>query len=402
MAKPKFTEEDDALLEELGVEVETKKVASRTPREERIIAGFEEIERFVDERGRHPNHGESNDIFERLYAVRLDKIRGSAECREVLAGLDSKGLLEGKPVLSDDLPDDIDDEALLVELGVEETGETDITKLKHVRTRAEIKAAEEIARRTPCTDFEEFKHLFVKVQDDLDEGIRKTKRFRKEAGFAKADIKEGHFIIVDGQTAYIVKIGDNMKAPNGEDDARLRVVYSNGTESDILLRSLIRAMYKDESSRLISDPNAGPLFSDEIGEEDIESGTIYVLRSNSDDPYITENRDVIHKIGVTGGDVNKRFGNVKNDSTFLMAGVEVVATYKLSNINRVKLEKLLHRFFEPAKLNIEIKDRLGKPITPREWFLVPLFVIDEVVEKIKDGNISDFFYDVISGKIQKL
>lgn len=397
-----MTELDELYNELSEFHTDKKANSSRTPREERIIAGFEEIERFVDEHGRLPNHGESNDIFERLYAVRLDRIRESAECREVLAGLDSKGLLEGKPVLSDDLSDDIDDEALLAELGVEETRETDITKLKHVRTRAEIKAAEEIARRTPCTDFEEFKHLFVKVQDDLDEGIRKTKRFRKEAGFAKADIKEGHFIIVDGQTAYIVKIGDNMKAPNGEDDARLRVVYSNGTESDILLRSLIRAMYKDESSRLISDPNAGPLFSDEIGEEDIESGTIYVLRSNSDDPYITENRDVIHKIGVTGGDVNKRFGNAKNDSTFLMAGVEVVATYKLSNINRVKLEKLLHRFFEPAKLNIEIKDRLGKPITPREWFLVPFFIIDEAVEKIKDGNISDFFYDVKSGKIQKL
>lgn len=402
MVKPQFTEEDDALLAELGIEVEAKKVAARTPREERIIAGFEEIERFVDEYGRPPAHGEGNDIFERLYAVRLDKIRGSAECREVLQALDSKGLLEGEPVLTDDMPEDMDDEALLAELGVEAESETDITKLRHVRTRAEIKAAEEIAQRTPCTDFEEFKHLFIKVQDDLNEGIRKTKRFRKEAGFAKADIKQGHFIIVDGQTAYIVKIGDTIKAPNGEDDARLRVVYSNGTESDILLRSLIRAMYKDESSRLISEPNAGPLFSDEAGEEDIESGTIYVLRSNSDDPYIKENRDVIHKIGVTGGDVKKRFGNAKNDPTFLMAHVEVVASYKLSNINCVKLEKLIHRFFKSAKLDIEIKDRFGKPITPREWFLVPLFVIDEAVEKIKDGSMVDFFYDAKTGKIGEL
>jgi hypothetical protein len=399
MVKPKFTEEDDALLAELGIEVEAKKVAARTPREERIIAGFEEIERFVDEHGRPPAHGESNDIFERLYAVRLDKIRGSAECREVLQGLDSKGLSKGEPVLTDDVPDDMDDEALLAELGVEAENETDITKLKHVRTRAEIKAAEEIAQRTPCTDFAEFKPLFEAVQHDLDEGIRKTKRFRKEAGFAKADIKQGHFIIIGGQTAYIAKIGDTIKAPNGEDDARLRVIYSNGTESDILLRSLIRAMYKDESSRLISEPNAGPLFSDEAGDEDVESGTIYVLRSNSDDPYIKENRDVIHKIGVTGGDVKKRFGNAKSDPTFLMADVEVVATYKLSNINRVKLEKLIHRFFESAKLNIEIKDRFGKPIAPREWFLVPLFVIDEAVEKVKEGTVINYRYDPSKIKI---
>ena len=71
-----FTDEDDALLEELGVEVEAKATGGRTPREERIIAGFEEIQRFVDERGRTPQYGEARDIFERLYAVRLDRLRG--------------------------------------------------------------------------------------------------------------------------------------------------------------------------------------------------------------------------------------------------------------------------------------------------------------------------------------
>ena len=67
---PRFTEEDDALLEELGIEVETHKQASRTAREERVIAGFEEIQRFVEEHGHAPQHGEGRDIFERLYAVR--------------------------------------------------------------------------------------------------------------------------------------------------------------------------------------------------------------------------------------------------------------------------------------------------------------------------------------------
>jgi hypothetical protein len=105
-------------------------------------------------------------------------------------------------------------------------------------------------------------------------------------------------------------------------------------------------------------------------EEDIESGTIYVLRSNSDDPYIKENRDVIHKIGVTGGDVKKRFGNAKSDPTFLMADVEVVATYKLSNINRVKLEKLIHQIFRIFKTEYRNQRSLWKANhTPREWFL---------------------------------
>jgi hypothetical protein len=134
---------------------------------------------------------------------------------------------------------------------------------------------------------------------------------------------------------------------------------------------------------------------------DIESGTIYILRSKSDHPLIKEHRDVIHKIGVTGSDISKRIANAKLDPTFLMADVEVVATYELSNINRVRLEKLIHKFFEPARLNIEIKDRFGNPIVPREWFLVPRFVIDEAVGKIKDGSIVNYFYDAKAGKLEK-
>jgi hypothetical protein len=76
-----------------------------------------------------------------------------------------------------------------------------------------------------------------------------------------------------------------------------------------------------------------------------------------------------------------------------MADVEVVATYELYNINRARLENLIHRIFDPARLDIEIKDRFGNPVIPREWFLVPLFVIDEAVERIKDGTISGLFYD---------
>src|SRR3546814_4522529 len=106
---------------------------------------------------------------------------------------------------------------------------------------------------------------------------------------------------------------------------------------------------------------SGPRFADESDEEDIASGTIYVLRSKADHPLVAANRDLLHKIGVTGGDVARRIANAKLDPTFLMADVEIVATYTLYNINRVKLENLIHRIFAPAQLNIEIKDRFGKP-----------------------------------------
>lgn len=394
MAKTSFTDEDDALLEELGVEVEVKNTGSRTPREERIIGGFEDIERFYEEHGRAPAHGEDRDIFERLYAVRLDKIRASEECRALLADKDKHGLLTVEPtaVVSD--LDNLDDDALLSELGVLDTDENDITKLTYVKSRAEIKAAEEIAKRNPCLDFDKFKPLFVKVQEELASGIRLTRKFKDDA-----QIRQGDFFILGGQKVYVAEIGVEFIAEYGRSDRRLRVIYDNGTESDILMRSLQRALNKDEASRRITDPSPGPLFSDEIEEGDMEAGTIYVLRSKSDHPLIKEHRDVIHKIGVTNGNIERRISNAKLDPTFLMADVEIVATYELSNINRTRLENLIHRFFEPAKLNIEIKDRFGNPVVPREWFLVPLFIIDESIEKIRDGSIVNYRYDPNLGKI---
>lgn len=397
MAK-EFTHEDDDLLTELGVEVEQRTVGSRTPREERIIAGFEEIQRFVDEHGRSPCHGEDRDIFERLYAVRLDRIREQEDCRSLVAPLDHQGLLRGASSAPGAPAEDLDDDALLAELGVEaETA--GMTELRHVRSSAEKQAAEDIANRERCEDFATFKPLFEKVRREVESGVRVSSVIRKDAGFMKTDIKQGQFFILGGQTLYIAEVGEPIKAPNGETDARLRVIYSNGTESNLLLRSLQRAIYKDETSRMISEPGAGPLFSDEAAEDDETSGTIYVLRSKSTDPTIAEKREVLHKIGVTGGSVERRIANAKTDATFLLADVEIVATYRLVGIDRVKLENLIHRVFGPARLEIEIKDRFGKPFIPREWFLVPLFVVDEAVERIKDGTIGEVVYDPKQAKL---
>ena len=136
--------------------------------------------------------------------------------------------------------------------------------------------------------------------------------------------------------------------------------------------------------------------------EDKASGTIYVLRSKSDQPFIAAHRDLVHKIGVTGGDLNVRIANAKLDPTFLMAEVEIVATYKLYGINRTKLENLIHRVFEPARLEIEIKDRFGNPVIPREWFLVPIFVVNEVVERIQDGTITQYIYSPKTATLVKV
>ena len=388
----------DELRDELAGFAQPEKKVGRSPREERIIAGFEEIQRFTDEHGRAPQHGEDRDIFERLYAVRLDRLRTSEECRSLLAPLDRQGLLSSAEDDAPEMPEEMDADALMAELAGA-AGDSEITELRYVRSAAEKRTAEEIANREPCPDFERFKPLFDQVRLDLDSGIRTTRQFVKDAGFLKADIIEGQFFILGGQVAYVAEVGETFRAPNGETDARLRVVYSNGTESNLLRRSLQRALYKDEAGRRITEPSAGPLFAGESDDEDIASGTIYVLRSKSDHPLVSANRDVLHKIGVTGGDITRRLANARLDPTFLMAEVEVVATYTLYNINRVKLENLIHRIFAPAQLDIEIKDRFGNPIVPREWFLVPRFVVDDAVERIKDGTITDYIYDPAAARL---
>jgi T5orf172 domain len=397
MAKEQFTGEDDELLAELGVEVEAKSTSSCTPREERIIAGFEEIERFVEAHGRLPQHGEDKDIFERIYAVRLDKIRSSSECKDLLAKFDKSELLINSPSLSERPLDELDDDALLAELGVSHKTENDITTLRHVKSVAEKKAAEEIGSRTLCEDFDKFKPIFEAVQKDLFERRRKTMPFSKDGS-----IEEGNFFILSGQKAYVASVGEEFIGTDGRKEYRLRVIFDNGVESNQLMRSLQKRLWEDEAGRRISEASYGPLFDDVVEEEDIESGTIYVLISKSEHPEIKPLANLLHKIGVTGGNVATRIYNAKLDPTFLMADVEIIATYELYNINRNKLENLLHRFFEPARLDIKISDRFGNPISPREWFLVPLFIIDEVVEKVKDKTLSNYRYESSTVKLIKI
>jgi hypothetical protein len=385
---------DLELLDALGVAITPEKQAARTPREERIIAGFEEIQRFYEEHGRVPRHGEDRDIFERLYAVRLDRLRELDACRTLLEPLDHQELLTAQaPEIPEAVAEDVEDAELLALLGVEAEA-SDITHLQHVRSSVEKRAADEVASRQPCADFAQFKPLFAQVQQDLDTGLRSARPFG-----VKAEIAPGRFFILGGQKVYVAEMGEVFTQEYGDNDARLRVIFDNGTESNMLMRSLQRALTKDEAGRRITDPNPGPLFEGIADAEDHASGTIYVLRSQSALPLIVENRELIHKIGVTGMPVEKRIANAKLDPTFLLADVEVVATYTLYNIHRTKLENLIHRIFGSARLDIEIKDRFGNPVLPREWFLVPLHVIDAAVEKIRDGTITQYLYDTATATL---
>lgn len=383
---------NDELLDALGVEVEPVKIGGRSPVEERIIAGFEDIQRFVDQHQRQPVNQAGRDIFERIYAVRLEQLRKQPQARAILHSFDIGGLL-GEMSVDKAAIDSLSEVDLLAELGVSvqavpSENTEDITVLRHVRTSTERRDAEQIADRMPCKDFAQFKPLFEQAQRELDNQIRKAPRFGRDA-----TIQEHDFFILEGQFAYVAEMGEDITMPSGHHDARLRVIYSNGTESNLLLRSLQKALWRDETGRRLTEPSAGPLFSDEHEDDDIETGTIYVLRSNSDHPYVSKHRELIHKIGVTGGKVETRISGAEKDSTYLLAGVEVVATYKLHNINRVRMENLFHKIFTSAQIDISIDDRFGNPVKPREWFLVPLQAINEAVERILDGSITQYAYD---------
>lgn len=381
---------DLELLAELGVETAVEPTRSLTPLQERIIAGFEDIQRFVAKHGRLPQHGENRDIFERLYAVRLEKLRSLPEAMELLTPLDGDGILTANASAGKG-PEDLDDAALLSELGIAPSAD-DISQLRHVAPRAEKRAAEEIANRERCEDFDSFKALFDRVQADLKVGTRQAKVL-EQTEVTLAEIQPGNFFIVGGQLAYVAASTDEFVTQYERKDRRVRVIYDNATEASVLSRSFQKALYRDETARRITEQSAGPLFGDTAEPDDLASGTIYVLRSKSSHPYVEEHRELIHKIGVTGQSVTSRIANARNDPTFLLADVEVVAEYRLYNINRTKLENLIHRALAPARLDLSAGDRFGKTVQPREWFLVPLSAIDELVSKISDGTVTECRYD---------
>jgi hypothetical protein len=390
----------DKLRSELDDFADPEKKGGRSPREDRIIAGFEELQRFVEKHGRAPQHGEDREIFERLYAVRLDRLRALQECQSLLVPLDHQGLLSSREIVATASLETIDDELLAELKGA--AGAGSITELRHVRKSADKRAAEEIASRTVCAEFEKFEAIFERVKRELKSGIRRTLPVQNLDEIRMAEIQKDECFIVHGQIAYVAEVGEDFRTQYDRRDSRLRVIYDNGTESNLLMRSFQRALHRDAAGRLITNPSAGPLFADEPADEDLACGTIYVLRSKSDHPVVAANRDVLHKIGVTGSKVETRIANANLDPTFLMADVEVVATYELYNINRIKLENLIHRVFDPAQLDIEIRDRFGNPVKPREWFLVPLFVVNEVVERIKDGSITQYVYDLKRARLVKV
>ncbi len=234
--------------------------------------------------------------------MRLDRLRALDECRSLLAPLDHQGLLAGRCIASAAPSETMDDDELLAELEGA-AGASDITEIApRPHQRREARGRGNRQPRKVSEDFDKFKPLFQQVQSELEAGVRTTRPFVKDAGFLKAEIKTGRVFYPWRSEGLCRRDRRGLQGPERSNrDARLRVIYSNGTESDMLLRSLQRALYKDEARAAYHRPNRWPAVRGKNEDGDQASGTIYVLRSKSDHPVVAAHRDILHKIGVTGG-----------------------------------------------------------------------------------------------------
>jgi hypothetical protein len=343
----------------------------------RLVASFREIEEFVKKQGREPqaNHG---DMHEFRLNSRLAGIRASKAKAESLMAIDTQGLL-GKPVES--VGEIFEDD----DMGLLGATDDDIFNLRHVPST--IAMPDKIAQRKPCEDFEQFDPLFKKCFEELAAGIREMRAFTGEQ-----QIKVGHFFVLNGITAYVAEVGEK-EIKNKKVNARLRCIFENGTESNMLLRSLATELYKDPAGRRILDSHDKALEELELIEEDDKStGYVYVLSSASEKPEIKSIQNLF-KIGFSSVPVDARIKNAKQEPTYLMAAVKVVSAYQCYNLNPQKFEALLHAFFGKHCLEVQVADSAGNFHTPREWFIAPLPSIELAIQLLINGEIVHYRYD---------
>jgi hypothetical protein len=398
-----FDEEDT-----LGL-LATKPTGSSRSSEEAIVAGqFEAINVFVDEHGFLPgasDNGRTPNLQEYALEGNLETFQSNDAYRALLAPYDRHGLLAAanadaqapttlEAVLASDDPL-LDDPAAA------------IFDLKHIADVQSSKATpDDIAKRRPSAEFARFEPIFAELKADVASGKRILKRFEREGS-----IVPGASFILNGIMAYVAS-ADELQRRGKEYDARIRVIFDNGLESNHLLRSFARALYEDDNGRQIieaaptvsgplfggSGHVSGPLFSGEAERPEFGEvkGTVYIVESLSPDPNIAALKGRLYKIGFTTQPINKRLATAEKDPTFLCSPVQLRATYE-TNFSPKKLENLLHQFFAHCQLQVEVV--LGKTVEPQEWYVVPLALVEEAVQRILDRSILNYRYDAISRKI---
>jgi hypothetical protein len=365
--------------------------------DERLSASFEEINEFISKNDREPQPNPSNISEYQLYS-RLKSLREDENKILALEPQDKYGLLNVEKKEINSIDDIFNDDLL----GIFDDGEAQsLFEFKHTPREIARAEADFVARRKPCKNFKDYENLFKSVQDDLASGKRKL------VDFKQGNIREGAYYIHRGILFLLEKIEISKKDHYREDgtrvrtDGRTRCIFENGTESNMLMRSVEKSLYANgkvvtENSDSVTE-EFYERFTD-ITEDDKEAGYIYVLSSKSTDPKIREINN-LYKIGYSTTPVENRIKNAQKEPTYLMAPVQIEAEYKTFNMNTQKFEQLLHNFFGASCLNIDVFDENANRHMPQEWFIAPLEVIDRAIEMIISGEIIHYKYDQELGVI---
>lgn len=337
---------------------------------DRLLEAYNVVKNFYDAHGRLPD--KSKDFNERRVFSKYNGLINNPSAIEKLKEHDSLGILKTKEYTS---LDDAFDDPELTELLKSES--LDMFTLKHVK---KYEAPEYVARRRKCENFGNYESIFIKCHKDLKSGRREV------LPYSGTKIEHGKFYVIKGMLCYIARVEELKKDEGtGTLDGRLLVIFENGTESDLLLQSLRRSI-SVEKGLMVTVPDEETL--DPATVEDIEGGTVYVLSSLSDNDKV-KSLDNFYKIGFTSDSVEERINNAESEPTYMYAPVKVVAEYAILNARAQGVEKLLHKFFAGANLDIEVNG-----VRPREWFQVPLAQIDRAVNLVISGQIIHYEYNV--------
>jgi len=358
--------------------------------DERLVASFQEINDFYAKNNRAPEQGgglQEHQLYSRLKSLRENPVKV-----EILNVHDKYGLLKHEKKQINSLDDILNDDVLGL-LGDDSQGLFD---LKHVTVSDKERAeADFVARRKPCKDFSKYEQLFKDVQNDISTGKRKLISFKED------NLVEGNFYVHNGVLLLLEKINFTQEETYRDDgtrvrkDGRTRCVFENGTESNMLYRSLAKVLYVNGEVLTKNADEVNYKFAETfstVNEEDVAAGFIYILKSKSEKQEIKEIQN-LYKIGFSTTSVEDRIKNASQEPTYLMAEVRIVMAYKCYNMNPQKFELLVHNFFGAACLNIDITGNDGRRYSPREWFIAPLHIIEQAVKLIESGEVVKYRYD---------
>ncbi|MDX0433074.1 hypothetical protein GOL30_32160 [Sinorhizobium medicae] len=328
---------------------------ARTPIVERAGEVLTRINTFVEETGHEPISTPGKGVRERMLANELAGLRASRSELAELEAVDVYGLIFGRRgsgnVLDDPLLGGTDDIFLVRE---------------SLKTKAQ---PDFVADRQPCHDFARFRPTFDAVRQCIEEGSRRPQPFHQER------VELGEFFVLKGQLVHVADVRDEHRR-NGKLDARLRVIFDNETESNLLMSSLVRRLYEDKDALRIGLTTVGPLF------DGAQTGFVYVLRSRSARPEV---RGLL-KVGTTASAVESRIARAETQAAFLFAPVEIVETYKLIGYSAREAERLLHAALRPYHVALKVTGADGRAFSATEWFRTDVTTIAKAIARCFPRN----------------